>query len=296
MLRIFLVAMAAFIGRGEGQCQLKKFYTVKSKASYDTVAFSLKATSGTCFVKPSDNVEPLNIYGNPTFSDVNPTFDSWQEGATNYVNLFLEDYKKKGLSQAISYSMFGDDKSEENFWKMYLTEEKIYDLDFQYGVGDAYIDLSDLSVSKMKIESGSADVNIGYDLGSENKCAMDTFFVKVDLGTVVARNINLFRANTVIAEVGFGTAILDFSEGVQGKCTVMASVGAGKLKIIIPNKDYPAIVYFKNSPLCNMSMKTAFEEVDDDVFVNRSYEPQAENLLEFNIDVALGNIVFEYAK
>jgi hypothetical protein len=296
MLRIFIVALATFIYGLEGNCQLKKFYTIQNDQSYDSVDFTLKATSGTCFIKPSDYQEPLTIYGNPAFADVNPTFNTEINNGTNRVNLYLEDYNEKGLSQVITYSMFGDEKSEVNFWKVFLSEEKIYKLNLKYGVGDAFVNLSNLSVARMKIESGSANVNVQFDAKKKNQCVMDTFSVNVELGTLVAKNLYLSQAKTVIANVGFGTAILDFSQGIDQKCNVSASVGAGQLKVILPKEGYPAIIYFKNSPLCNISIKEEFEEVADHVFINKSYSADAKNLLEFNIDVALGSIVFEYSE
>lgn len=296
MLRVYLVVALVLVIVMNGHGQLKKFYTIKDDSSFDTIAFSLKATSGTCFLNPSDHQDPLTIFGNPSFSEVNPTFHTNVNNRTNKVNLFLEDYNQKGLSQAISYSMFGNEKSEKNFWKVYMADKKIYNLDLKYGVGDAYVNLSNLAVSRFKIESGSANVKVLYDDSSVNKCPMDTFYVNVDVGNLVTKNVNKANAKVVIADVGFGSAILDFSEGVSDHCKVNVSVGAGKLKIIVPEEGHPAIVYFKSSPLCNISLSQAFEEVDENVYVNRSYSADAKNLMEFNVDVALGNIVFEYVK
>ncbi|PIB37191.1 hypothetical protein BFP72_18145 [Reichenbachiella sp. 5M10] len=282
----------------EGHCQLKKFYTVKNNVSYDTVDFSMKATSGTCFVKPSHHHDPLTIYGNPSFSEVNPTFNTTVRQSTNYVTLELEDYNKKGLSHAITYNVFGNDdnREEKDFWKVYLTDQKIYNLKLTYGVGDSYINLSDVAVANFKIESGSADVNIKYDEGKRNRCLMDTFSVAVDLGTLVAQKMHLAQAKNVIAEVGFGTAVLDFGKGMTQKCKVNASVGAGTLKILIPESEFPAIIHFKSSPLCKYSLEQGFEQIEKDVYVNKAYSADADNLMEFVIDVALGNITFEYIK
>lgn len=297
MFRQVLVVFAIIFCGIEGHCQLKKFYTVKNNVDYDTVDFTLKATSGTCFIKPSHHDDPLTIYGNPSFAEVNPSFTTQIISQTNYVNLWLEDYNKKGLSHAITYNMFGENGDEEkDFWKIYLTEQKIYNLNLNYGVGDAYINLSDMAVSKFKIESGSADVNVNYEDNKGNRCLMDTFSIKVDLGTIVAQKIYLSQASNVIAEVGFGTAILDFGNSPNKKCRVDASVGAGTLKILIPESDVPAIIKFKSSPLCTYSVEQGFEQIKEDVYANASYTPDADNLLEFVIDVALGNITFEYVK
>lgn len=295
MLRgIFLIITGMCCGLS-GNCQLKKFYTVKNESAYDTVDFSLKATSGKCFIKPSYHSNPVTIYGNPDFEDVNPTFYSTTRGNINFIRLNLEDYKQGGLSHSIQYSMFGAEKgSEKNYWKVYLTDEKVYKLNLNYGLGDASVNLSGIPVSNLRIESGSANVDVFYDEMKANQCPMDTFFVKVDLGSISARKINRTMARHVIADVGFGTAILDFSEGVERKCEVAASIGAGSLEVWLPKEDTPAIVYFSDSPLCNISLNKGFEEVDKNVFVNRSYDSEAENLLVFNIDVALGNIQFKY--
>lgn len=298
MLRIVLVALAVCMGGHESYCQLKKFYTVKDDAAFDTVCFSMKATSGTCFVKPSHHSDPVTIYGNPSLSEINPTFTSNITNTTNHVSLELEDYKKKGLSYAITYNVFSteDESAEKDYWKIYLTDQKVYDLNLSYAVGDNHINLSNLAVSKFKIESGSSDVSIEYDDNAINKCQMDTFSVLVDLGTLVAEKMHLSRAKNVIAEVGFGTAVLDFGEGVKENCKVNASIGAGTLKIKIPESNSPAIIRFKRSPLCKYSLEQGFKEIEPDVYANNSYSPDATNIMEFVIDVALGNITFEYVK
>ena len=281
------------------QCsgQLKKFYSVKNEPSFDTIRFSLKATSGTCYIKFSFHDDPVTIYGNPDFSDVNPTFHSYIINNTNHVSLNLEDYKKSGLSHTIAYNMFGSNEKEDmNYWKVYLNQQKVYNLNLNYGVGSANVNLSSIPVSNVIIETGSADINVRYDLLKPNSCLMDTFLVKVDLGSITTENVNLSNARYVIADVGFGNAVLDFNKCPIRKCNVNASVGAGNMKVIMPNQNTPAIIYFKKSPLCNIFIKDGFEEVEKDIYVNPEYKADAENLLTFTLDVALGNITFEYIK
>ena len=38
-----------------------------------------------------------------------------------------------------------------------------------------------------------------------------------------------------------------------------------------------------------------FEEVEKNVFINRHYDEEADNLLTFKLDVSLGNIAFRYS-
>ncbi|WP_109832570.1 DUF4097 family beta strand repeat-containing protein [Reichenbachiella versicolor] len=294
MNRILLTTLLVCCYWLEGSCQLKKFYAVKDDTSYDTVRFSLKATSGTCFIKPSHHDDPLTIYGNPDFSDVNPSFSAIQSGKSQLVSLELEDYNKKGLSQAISYSMFGSEDIEENYWKVYLTNDKIYDLNLQYGVGDANVNLSNVAVSRLKLETGSADVKLTYDTDRKNRCEMDTLQVSVDMGTVVIDQMHAARAKYVTTDVGFGTVVLDLRQAPVSNCTIKAMIGAGKLKVLMPDKGVPAKVNFKTSPLCKISFEQDFKESEKGVFVNSAYTSGADNLVTFDLDVALGNIIFLY--
>ena len=55
------------------------------------------------------------------------------------------------------------------------------------------------------------------------------------------------------------------------------------------------IIHIKDSPLCSVKIADGFEEVEKNVFVNMSYSADAENLLSFDIDVALGMVRFMYA-
>lgn len=276
--------------------QLKKFYIVKNETTFDTVNFSLKATSGKCHIKPSYHANPVTIYGNPEFSYVNPTYHSTIKGNTNFVDLNLENYKKRGLSHTISDNIFEtSNSSNKNYWKVYLNDQKVYKLNLNYGIGDAIVYLSGIPVSNLNIETGSADVKVIYEDTIANICAMDTFYVKVDFGTFTSKRINLANAKYIIADIGFGNATLDFKDSPKNKCQINASIGAGNLKIKLPKDEIPTIIYFNNSSLCNVSLVDEFKEVEKNVYINENYDASAKNLLIFNIDVALGNIIFKYS-
>ena len=186
-------------------------------------------------------------------------------------------------------------EKENDFWKINLNEDKVYKLNLIYGFGNADVNLTGTSVDKLKIKSGSADILVGYDDGSYNPIVMDTFFVKADFGSIVARRMELSRAKNVITKIGFGNVLLDFEHGNTEKCKVNASVGAGNLEILLPEKDTPVIIRVKDSPLCAIKLVEGFEEVEKNVYVNMEYSASAENLLSFDVDVALGMVRFKYA-
>src|SRR5262249_9618514 len=144
-----------------------------------------------------------------------------------------------------------------------------------------------------KINTGSANVNVGYYSSLENQIDMDTFIVKVDLGSVNVKNLNLSRTRFVVADVGFGNMTLDFSNKPLVNNKVKGSVGAGNLTILLPNTETPVLVKIHDSWLCSVKMPPALTKIGDDTFANAAYTKDSKNALTFDLDVSMGNIIFK---
>lgn len=273
--------------------QLNKFYTIKESSEFDTVDFYLKATAANCLLKQSsEDYHPLTIYGNPNLEKINPSFASKVKKGTCYAKLVLDEYSSSGFGDSFSMAVSRSDK-ENDFWKVNFSKKKVYKLNLIYGFGNADVNLTGATVSRLKIKSGSADIVVGFDDGFMNPIAMDTFYVKADFGSIVAKRMELTRAKNVITKIGFGNVLLDFDRNIAEKCRVDASVGAGNLEILLPKEDTPVIIYIRDSPLCAVKIADGFEEVEKNVFVNMNYSADAENLLTFDVDVALGMVRFK---
>lgn len=274
--------------------QLTKFYTIKESPEFDTVDFYLKATATNCLLKQAEkDNNPLTIYGNPNLEKINPTFASKIKNNTCYAKLALDEYNSSGFGDSFSMAVSRSDK-DNDFWKVNLNKSEVYRLNLIYGFGNADVNLTGTSVQRLKIKSGSADIVVGYDDGNMNPIQMDTFYVKADFGSIVARRMELSRAKKVITKIGFGNVLLDFDKQMNEKCSVDASVGAGNLEILLPKDGTPVIIHLKDSPLCAVKIAKGFEEVEKNVFVNMSYDANAANLLSFDVDVALGMVRFRY--
>ena len=275
--------------------QIKKQFTVEDTQSCENIRLSLKANSGNCYIKPSQNPEILNVFSNQTETAYAHNFRKEVKGKTCEVQLNLEENQTESLGQSISANFFGaaEKTSGDKLWKMYLTDMKPYFLELNYGVGNANVDLSGLAIKKLKINSGSANVNVGYASSLENQIDMDTFFVKVDLGSVNVKNLNLSRTRVVMADVGFGNMTLDFSHKPLVKNKVKGSVGAGNLTIILPNKETPVLVKIHDSWLCSVKVPASLVKINDDTFANAAYSKDSKNAMTFDLDVSMGNIIFK---
>ena len=296
-MRRRLVALSAGIGiisTTISFSQVKKQFSVESVRGIEKVDLDFQVNSGTCFVKAGDGGEVLNVYGNREYDSYGHSFEKEVYGNTCRIRLALDDNRSESLSQSISYRMFGRSPEEkENLWKVYLAKEKVYDLSLDYGIGQADIDLSGLSIEKLKIHTGSADVNVGYFADTQNSLEMDTFYVKVDLGSVSVHKLNQSKAKHVVADIGFGNLMLDFSDKSEVASTIKGSVGAGNLVIVLPEKGTPIKVSINDSWLCRVKLSNAFTKLSDGTYVNDDYKVGVDNLLNFDLDVSMGSIVFK---
>jgi hypothetical protein len=175
---------------------------------------------------------------------------------------------------------------------MYLTDSKPYTLELNYGMGNANVDLSGLSIQKLKISTGSANVNLGYQT-LENRVDMDSLYVKADFGSVNVKNINLSRSRHLIADVGFGNMSLDFSGQTQVSNHVKGSVGAGNLVIILPDQNVPVMVKVRDSWLCSVTMVKSLKKISSNTYANAAYSNNPKNAISFDLDVSMGKIVFK---
>lgn len=274
--------------------QMKKQFTVENSQACDRVNLVLKANSGDCYIKAGHTAEILNVFSNQDQSSYAHQYT--KEIVNNACRIFLnfENTTSQSIGQTISTRMFGDEKPvNDKVWKMYLSDTKPYNLHLDYGVGNAHADLSGLAIRKLKINTGSADVNIGYS-SLENKTDMDTLSVKVDLGSLHMQNLNLSRARYTAADVGFGNMTLDFSTTRPLVSNhIVGSVGAGNLTIVLPSTQTPVLVTINDSWLCSVKLPESLKKIRANTFANAAWSENASNVLVFNLDVSMGNIIFK---
>ncbi len=293
MWRSIILALSTSAVAFGVSAQVKKQFSVEKIQECDKVILKLRAKTGNCFIKSSQNEDILNVYSNQDVEEYGHSFSNEVIGKTCSVKLSLEQDNAPGVGHKISYRVFGaDERPSEKFWKVYLAESTKYILDLDYGLGNANIDLSGLSIEKLKINTGSADVNISYNAHVENKITMDTFSVKVDMGSLNARDLNMAKSKVVLAEVGFGNMFLDFGNRPTIANHIIGSVGAGNLVIQLPSEDVPVLVTINESWLCSINLSRTLKKIGPNKFANAAYTKDSPKALVFDLDVSMGKIVF----
>lgn len=299
MHKNYVFTLMGVLVAGIAMGQVKKQFAVENTDACESIKLKVKANSGNCYIKPSQNPDILNVFSNQSEQSFSHNFTKNIVGKVCDVSLSLEEQHNEGFSQTISSRVFNASETStttgNKFWKMYLTDEKPYALELIYGVGNANVDLSGLAIQKLKISSGSANVNVNYLSGMENQVEMDTFFVKVDLGSVDVRNLTLAKTKYLMADVGFGNMMLDFSGTPTVSNTIKGSVGAGNL-IIILSSDTPVLVKIHDSWLCSVKMPASLKKTSESTFTTANYTKDSPNALTFDLDVSMGSIIFKEAQ
>lgn len=293
MKDLLVLIVITILTVGGGSAQTKQHYHVLPVDEEQPVKLVINAPSVSCRINSTYNMRAVSIYGYPENQDFNPIEVNRVRNDVHLVKLNF-DGQTENFTSSLSGRVFG--QMNENVakpWHVYLSRAIPFNLDLHYGMGNSTVDLSGLTIEKFKITTGSADIKVGYFANIANRVPMDTFYAKVDLGILELDHLNLARAQEVVAEVGFGKLLIHFSDEVSAKTHIKASVGAGNMLVLLDNPDIPLIVYFNDSPLCRIKMLKHFKEIEPNVFVNESYDQEASNLISFDVDVSMGNVVFK---
>ncbi|GAA5033803.1 hypothetical protein GCM10011506_26550 [Marivirga lumbricoides] len=274
--------------------ELHKHFEVAQSSNTDKVALSVFTKAGSSFINGVSSVKPLEIYSENENNIAASTYKIQEFQDHKYVeaNLTCKNHVGLNFTEAIAKNIFSPDIDAKDVWQIKLSENTLYNLSLNYLLGSAEIDLSRLSVERLKVNSGSADVFLNYADGKRNAVAMDTFFVKVNLGDIVVENLNLALAKEIIAEVGFGSIYLNCGNNWQINSKVSASVGAGSMTIHLPPDDIPVLVRIKNSALCHIKLASDYKKVGHNLYGNAAYMKNKQEFLEFSLDVGMGSISF----
>ena len=274
--------------------QIKKHFTVADNDQFDKVDLTLSTANGTSYIRPTPNRNPVNVYGESNPNNKPPDCKSKLSNRTQHVKVNFDNVDIQEANKGLAFNVFKTESEAKNDqWHVYLSQNKPIRLHLDQGMGRTFLDLSGMTCERLNISSGSADVNISYADKKYNQTEMDTFCIKVDMGALVADQLMFSKAENIIADVGFGSASLDFSGINVVKSNVDASVGVGNLVIYVPDEKNPTIIHIKDTPLCRVTLPHYFSEIKSNVFVNSSYREDADNLITFNLDVAVGNILFK---
>ncbi len=292
--KLCLLCLALFGLSALSEAQIVKEYHVTERKGFDLVKLDFTSYKSVTKLKRVLDSDPVTIHGHLTETNILPDFSNSLNDEVMEVSLVHKNIESDNLGKSITSRLFsgkGDDF--DHTWDLGLNSNFLYDLNFSLGVGKSVFNLAKLPVSKLKIESASADVLIHYGDDMPNQVQMDTLSVELNMGTVEIQQANFTNSKTMIVDVSYGKINLDFGKGMNSSCEVFAALGAGSVNLHLPSESYPIKIKMKTTPMCRKTLPKFLTKGEDDTYITKGYSANDPRLLELTLDVGAGSIVID---
>lgn len=158
-------------------------------------------------------------------------------------------------------------------------------LNLNLGYGSARLDLSDLSIDGIHIQSSGADVILTYN--TPNRVSMRNLWITGGMSTIFLRNLEMARADVVTVENGMGETQIIVGNKPDRTTTVQLTVGAGTATLIL-NQDVPTKIVISDNLFSNVTLPEGMFEIEKGVFVNLPYKANPKNAFVFDVELGIG--------
>ena len=106
------------------------------------------------------------------------------------------------------------------------------DVDMEFGLGEANIDLTDLTIDRLEIDCGLSDTRI--EMNAPNPTVCRRVVIEAGVGDFNGDNLGNLRFQDMRMNVGLGSADLDLRGAVTEDVEVDIDVGLGSLDLTLP--------------------------------------------------------------
>jgi hypothetical protein len=270
--------------------QITRDFVVEEKSGFNLVKLDFSSYKGISSIKRDHSGWPVTIQAQLAKVNILPTFNHSIENNVLIAQLNHSNVESENLGKSLSYRLFSNDNEDfDHAWEVGLNSNFLYDLNFNFGIGRAELDLSNINVANCKVKTASADVVLKYSR-NPNPVSMDTMAVLINMGNVEAKNINYSNARNMIFDVNYGKINLSFRGEMPQASNVKASVGAGSVNITLPDESLPYRVKLYSTAMCRTSVPSHLKDLGNKTYVSKGYKEDAKNLMVIEIDVSVGSI------
>ena len=125
-------------------------------------------------------------------------------------------------------------KNIDNKMEFYFPPQIKTDLFLDFGVGDAEIDLTNISITKLNINCGLSDVEL--EINKRNSVICESVSIENGLGDLSVFGLGNLAAKKIDINIGLGSADIDLSGDRIYDTDINVDVGLGSLDMTLPKK------------------------------------------------------------
>ncbi len=181
-------------------------------------------------------------------------------------------------------------KHFENEMEFYFPPQIKTDLFLDFGVGDAEIDLTNISITKLNINCGLSDVEL--EINKRNNVVCESVSIENGLGDLDVFGLGNLAAKKVDINIGLGSADIDFSGDRIYDTDINVDVGLGSLDMILPKKANIEI-YVDSSFLSSVDIY-GLKQKKNKLWVSPNWESSYPTItMDVNVGIGSVDIVIE---
>lgn len=180
------------------------------------------------------NMKPMVINGEIFYylSKVDPEIEYTERIGRGILSI-KTDHDKKYNFDFGEEKRFGSGLNEyENELEFSVPKDIPIEFDMDFGIGEANVDFTRLSLSRVIIDCGLGSMNVTMNTPNPITCE----FLRIDtgLGEFNGEGLGNLNAREVDIEVGMGSANIDFRGEIKHDTEIDIEVGLGSLDLVLP--------------------------------------------------------------
>jgi len=170
-------------------------------------------------------------------------FDGYSEYSTPFFSTPDVEYRTFNNKGTLDIRTNSHDEMNSFHWKKdrfhHESEFKLpidipTELEIDFGMGEADIDLTNIQVNDLNIECGMGELDLTVEALNQVTCS--EIIIEAGMGEFEGNGISLLRPEYISIEVGMGAAILDLSDPIENDIEIEVEVGLGSIELILPEQ------------------------------------------------------------
>lgn len=198
-------------------------------------------------------------------------YDEWtdEEGLHFNIGFDWEKFRESEYDSEMSFNLPTDVPLE---------------IDMEFGLGEANLNLSELAIEHLEIDCGLSDTRI--EMETRNPAVCRRVYIEAGIGDLNGDGMGNLRIEDLHLTVGLGAADLDLRGEITEDMEAEIEVGLGSLELILP-EDVNIHLTVEHSFLSSVDVSGLVEERDE--WLSRDWM-QGRPTLEIDISVGLGSV------
>ncbi|MBT3478579.1 MAG: hypothetical protein HOA15_07495 [Candidatus Marinimicrobia bacterium] len=180
------------------------------------------------------NMKPMVINGDIFYypSKVDPEIDYTERIGRGIFSIKTDHDKKYDFDFDDNTKLRGPLSEFENKLEFSIPKNIPIEFDMDFGIGEANIDFTGLTLSRVIIDCGLGSMNVSMNTPNLETC--DFLRIDTGLGEFNAEGLGNLNAREVDIEVGLGSADIDFRGEITKNIEIDIKVGMGSLDLVLP--------------------------------------------------------------